>query len=749
MSIYFLTAHKSTPFADDDNPPAPGNSVQNIHYGLYDDIIFGKRITQNDIAQMINNYAWTSGTVYDMYDDTTEDLYSKRFYVVTQEASDYYVFKCLNNNNGAQSVDQPLYSETGPDDEFYRTSDGYQWKYMYKIPLFEYRKFATSNYVPIIIDGEVEDNAVAGSIETIVIETGGQNYNSYAFGTIKEASVAGNTLLFSIQSDSTTDVQVFDIAGLSGGFNAGVQVEILYEGGVIAVGDVYSESDTTIRLINYVGTNVTTTDILQSATPYTVRQYLNEILVATATVVAVNRVAFPNLSANTDFYKNSSFYIRSGKGAGQLRTISEYIVTGDERRVLVNEAFNPIPDTTSRFEITPRVIITGDGSGASAIASVNPISKSINSVEILNRGSGYTYADVSVVANTGVISASGITTRSASVRAVISPPGGHGSNLFSELFSSKVGIGMTFTQGESSTIPTVNDYRRIGILRDPLFANATLTIDESATDFTAGEGIGQANTGAIGVVSGRSGNQLTLTNIRGFFETGNTSVNYITGLTSSSNAAVTGIDRSFNTFDQRQIYQIEIINPGAGSSGFILDEKVTQASTFSEGYVHEITTAVKLTVNTNYVATITNFIEGERLLQADTGAEGIIATINPNEGYLIMKNITGTFESGTEFVNVIEGETSEYTAVVHDVSSDANMIVLTNVKGNFAISDTATDTINTFVGEDSGAEAALYGRDYTRNYLVDNSGEFVYIENTIPIERDPDQSERIKIIIEF
>ena len=745
MSIYFLTAHKSTEFPDDSNPPSPGNSVKESHYDLYDDIIFGKRITQNDIALMIKNNSWTSGTVYDMYDDVTADLSSKEFFVVTQEGADYFVFKCLNNNDGAQSIDQPLRAETSPEDEFYRTSDGYQWKYMYKIPLTEYRQFATSNYVPIITDGEVEDNSVSGAIETIVIETGGDGYNSYAYGTVKEASVAGNTRIFSIQSDSSTDVLVFDVAGLNGNFNVGVDIEVLYDGEVIGIGEVYSESDTTIRVIGYTGDNVTTAGILTSAVPFTVRQEINSIQVGEATLAAVSRVAFPTLSANTDFYKNSSIYIRSGKGAGQLRTISEYIVTGDERRILVNESFNTIPDTTSRFEITPRVVISGDGSGAQAIAKVSTTANTINEIEILNRGSNYTYADVSVIANTGVISS--ISSSGASVRAIISPPGGHGSDLARELYCTRMGIGMIFSDDETLTIPTANDYRKIGILKDPLFANCSLLLDTSATDFTAGEAIGQANTGAIAEVSGRTGNLLQVTNIRGFFETGSNTVNYITGLSSSETAVVESIDRTFNTFDQRQIYQIEISNPGTSGSGFIEDEKVTQASTGAEGYIHESTTAVKLNIDDGYA--IANYIEGETIVQNDTAAEAVIASINVNESYLILKNVNGTFESGDQYTNTVVGEISQYESVVDSVTSDALIISLVNVKGNFAITDTATNDINTFIGEDSGAEAVIYGRDYTRNYLVDNSGEFVYIENTIPIERAENQSERIKVIIEF
>ena len=132
-TIYYLGAHRSIPFGDDNAPPSPNNTVQGTHYELFDDLIFGKHITPDDVKHMIRNIAWTSGTIYDMYDDITVDLESKNFYVVSLESTNYHVFKCLDNYNATPSTSQPLFSETAADDEIYRTNDGYQWKYMYTI----------------------------------------------------------------------------------------------------------------------------------------------------------------------------------------------------------------------------------------------------------------------------------------------------------------------------------------------------------------------------------------------------------------------------------------------------------------------------------------------------------------------------------------------------------------------------------------------------------------------------------------
>ena len=393
-TLYYTFAARPLPWTDDTSPDAANASIQEYHYNVWDEMVFGKKVANTDVKHMIARNDWTAGTVYDTYDPTDASLSTKDFFVVSQEGADYYVFKCLNNNNGAQANDQPLFSETSAEDEFYQTNDGYQWKYMYKITEANFDKFATADYVPVITDSNVTANAINGSIESIKVTTAGTSYNSYANGNVKEAAVAGNTLLFGLQSTSVT------------------------------------------------------------------------------------------LSANTDFYKNSTIYIRSGTGAGQARTIGEYIVTGDERRVLLTSAFSTLPDTTSVFEIGPRIIINGDGSGAVAVATVNSSANSIANVEIISKGSGYSYANVTITGNTGTL----VAANTAVGVALISPPGGHGSNVINELFADKVCISTTFANTESNTIPIANDYRRVGLLKDPKFANVELTLTTStASSFTDGE----------------------------------------------------------------------------------------------------------------------------------------------------------------------------------------------------------------------------------------------------------------------
>jgi len=654
-TVYFVGAHRSQPFPSDATPPDALTDVYSTHYNLYDELVFGKHVTPSDVVHMIRNVQWISGTVYDMYDDKSSNLYLKNFFVVSQEAGNYHIFKCLNNNGGIASTSQPLFSETSPEDEFYKKDDGYEWKYMYSVTPSQYIKFATTEYIPIFVNQDVTANAISGSIDTVIISNAGAQYKSYAIGTIKESAVGGNNLIFALESSSMT------------------------------------------------------------------------------------------LSSNSSFYNNCSIYIDEGAGNGEIRTILDYYTSGGERRILVDRAFDTLPARNSVFKIAPRVIISGDGQNALARAEV--ANGSISEVVIISRGSGYTFADIVVVGNTGIVSAS--TTTSAIVRPIISPPGGHGSDIINELYGYRVGISVDFAGSESSTIPTANDFRKITLLKDPLFERGTLTLNTGSETFTAGEKVIQISTGASGTVYDRSSNNITLTNISGVFATSDILVanTALTGITSSQSAYINSIDRTFETFDQRKLYTVSVLD-----GTFVQDEQVVQA-----GLNTVQTEIVKLSL----AGSAYTFVDGEIVTQDTTGATGkviarfidILTLTNTTGNFAVGYTITG--DSSVTPVNVTKFDaTFDATAVgnVHQitpVSGSTKIIALTDVVGSFLLSDILTNTINTFSGQTSHAIASLTGLDISKNRLVDGSAEIMYVENMVPIARNADQTERVKLIIEF
>jgi hypothetical protein len=141
---------------------------------------------------------------------------------------------------------------------------------------------------------------------------------------------------------------------------------------------------------------------------------------------------------------------------------NEYIPVRTDATVqaaAVSGALNIVKVTAggSGYTSIPNVTITGDGTGATATATVN--NGAVTAVIITAAGTGYTIATVS-------ISGGGATTN-ATARAIIPPKDGHGYNAVEELGGKFVMINVRLDGTESGTLSTENDFRKIGLIRDP------------------------------------------------------------------------------------------------------------------------------------------------------------------------------------------------------------------------------------------------------------------------------------------
>ena len=117
--------------------------------------------------------------------------------------------------------------------------------------------------------------------------------------------------------------------------------------------------------------------------------------------------------------------------------------------------------------------VDGDGSGAKVKVETTA-GGVISTVSMEAAGTGYTYGNVRLV-NGNVYTDAALTTAatvaanaSGEIEVVISPEGGHGSDLAAEFFAKRVmaNIRLTYAEG-SGDFPVDNDFRRIGIIQDP------------------------------------------------------------------------------------------------------------------------------------------------------------------------------------------------------------------------------------------------------------------------------------------
>ena len=153
------------------------------------------------------------------------------------------------------------------------------------------------------------------------------------------------------------------------------------------------------------------------------------------------------------------------------------------------------------------------GDGSSGVCSVTISAGAIASAAVTTAGTGYTYA---YITNADIITGTnaGGAGSGANLNVFIPPKGGHGKNAITELGGFYVMINKSLTGAEgTSDIGVGNDFRRIGLIRDP-YNYGTTTVASATTrrqihaavfssvsgTFTADEEINQASTGAVGKV---------------------------------------------------------------------------------------------------------------------------------------------------------------------------------------------------------------------------------------------------------
>jgi len=134
--------------------------------------------------------------------------------------------------------------------------------------------------------------------------------------------------------------------------------------------------------------------------------------------------------------------------------------------------------------------VNGDGQlsgGSEAVVEIIVSGGAITSTKVVQTGAGYTYGSVALTdgsttggIKTGLYSDSALTsartgvTGTGAVEIVIGPEGGHGGTMEAELNAKRVmtNIRLTYAEG-SGDFPVDNDFRRIGIIKDPFSFGTT------------------------------------------------------------------------------------------------------------------------------------------------------------------------------------------------------------------------------------------------------------------------------------
>lgn len=247
---------------DDNNPPSPNNSVEEI-LGAQENMIALKQVSSGDVSHGLVRYDWTSGTVYDEYrddygvgtavpsssDGSIVNWFDGKGYIITDE---YKVYKCLKTPysgvNPVNSTDQPTsVSTTNPE----TTSDGYMWKFMYQITASDVIKFVTNDFIPVKTLGaksgiagigtnggfgssatddgsaqwDVENDAVDGAVFRYIVKSAGSGYtatsggsNTFTCDIPVQGDGSGAVVTLSFDSGELVDASFKDSSSYGSGY---------------------------------------------------------------------------------------------------------------------------------------------------------------------------------------------------------------------------------------------------------------------------------------------------------------------------------------------------------------------------------------------------------------------------------------------------------------------------------------------------------------------------------------------------
>lgn len=180
-SYIFVTLGKETPWnTGTEVAPTPGQTIRDLN-SYYDRAIVAKRVSQENAAFVVPRVNWTANTLY-TFAACGVCPAGTPFYVLNSKDQ---VFKCLWNNGGTNSNTEPQLSlsSTSLEEPFFKTPDGYKWKYLFTLTSQQKQKFLTQDFMPVTFNRFVRAAAVNRSIDIVRITNQG---NNYVDGTVQD-----------------------------------------------------------------------------------------------------------------------------------------------------------------------------------------------------------------------------------------------------------------------------------------------------------------------------------------------------------------------------------------------------------------------------------------------------------------------------------------------------------------------------------------------------------------------------------
>jgi hypothetical protein len=218
INVFYCFLAKPLTWDDNENPPVPATDLKSIKQ-VYKNMFIAKKIKTNDISPVIQRVDWTSGITYDYFQDDV-DMFEKDangyitqiFYVKNKYDQ---VFKCLWNNNGGPSTEEPYFEPgTYTTNKMFQGGDGYKWKFLYTIDTGLKLKFMDRGWMPVAFGSNTPNplitSAGAGSLDVINVIDGGSGYDpgNSVVQVVVTGDGTGAVATANVQSGVITDIVV-------------------------------------------------------------------------------------------------------------------------------------------------------------------------------------------------------------------------------------------------------------------------------------------------------------------------------------------------------------------------------------------------------------------------------------------------------------------------------------------------------------------------------------------------------------
>ncbi len=589
------------PNYNENNPPPPVDSPKDSHFNHWDDMIAAKKVAATEVSHVIKRERadeiragvrnWKAGLRYDEYDSRDPFMFDDDMLIHTTNEK-FRVYKCIKRGIGKftpqenvprvmsdsmgdpatntifmwnyQSTREPLLRDISCDDpngkwteNFMYTggadpsdayNDGYQWKYYYTIDAGQALKFVTTSYIPVkrlrkengdIVDDSsdqyvVEEASIPGAILNVVTvkkeengydstgqrygydPIGGDGYFQFAAKGVQisyASTAASNTMSFAVpagsqiqalaQNDFLKNAAMWPSATVA---QDNATFDPTYKG--LNMFDTFTAGEARDWITNFGSTmgveddGVTTRNmhpldgygiVIQSfdnpGSPFDTDEFKRYVYPIDAVSATTTGYTF---AIKTDFLDEIAYGQASmnmpldiaGLPAGAFTEVAAPGATSNNCFISIHPIVKIDANFQSSTESDPidafqaYAIVEPKATNLTAATpeydQTNP--GRVIDVVVQHPGRFHYRVDRTYVANNELTGSA--TANSAIVWASIPPVGGHGWDPVEELGGFNVMINARFEGDEADEFTVKNEFRKIGILKNPLKYEAASDLNQ-------------------------------------------------------------------------------------------------------------------------------------------------------------------------------------------------------------------------------------------------------------------------------